>query len=143
MWHWHGHATAHCGYHGRSSGGNGLFSACIIQSLATNAQCECIREEPLVSPTTFYSFTALSATSVPCRVLGTAPGCATSGCQALWDGAGVADPARDGSALSAGTEVFFLGGRAGVCLSRPGEVQEVFDSAADGQSLARACVRTE
>ena len=45
--------------------------------------------------------------------------------------------------LPAGTEVISLGGRARVCLSKPGEVPEVFDSAAEGQSLARTRVRTE
>lgn len=55
----------------------------------------------------------------------------------------MADPARGGSALPAGTEVVFLGGRARACLSKPGEVQKVFDSAAEGQSLAGTCVRTE
>lgn len=91
-------------------------------------------------PIAFYSFAALSATSVPCRVLGTVPGCDASGCQALWDRAGVADP---GSTLPAGTEVISLGGRARVCLSMSGEVQEAFDSAAERQSLARTCVRIE
>lgn len=92
---------------------------CIVQSLTTNMRCEWIRKETLVSPPTFYSFTALSAISVPCRVLRTVLGCDTSGCQAVWDGAGAA---RGGSALPAGTEVIILGGRARACLSKPGEV---------------------
>ena len=51
--HWHGHAAPRCGHRGTSGGGNGLFSMC----LATNVQCEWIREEAPVSPSTFCSFT--------------------------------------------------------------------------------------
>lgn len=49
VWHWHGHAIPCCAYRSRSSGGNGLFSMCIIQSLTTDVQCDWLREEPPVS----------------------------------------------------------------------------------------------
>lgn len=62
--------TTCCGYLGSSGGGNSLFSMCITQSLATNAQCEWMKEEPLGSSTTFCSF---AASSVPCRVLRAVP----------------------------------------------------------------------
>lgn len=75
------------------------------------------KPEPLVFPSTFFA--ALSATSVPCRVLWvphTPLGVRTHGRELGW----LTLPA-----------VIFLGGRARVCLSKPGEVQEVFDSAAE------------
>lgn len=75
-----------------------------------------------------YSF---AAPSVPCRVLWVPP-----------TPLGVSTHERELGWLTL-PAVIFLGGRAGVCLSRPGEVQEVFDSAAEGQSWARICLRTE